>query len=68
MSTYFVNLKERFFIINPDEGTLIRYISKSDFPLKPLEVIPLNDITHVAIVEKSWYMKSQYTYFEVLFH
>ncbi len=41
MNNYFVNLKERFFVINPDEGTLIRYQSKNDFPLKPIEVIPL---------------------------
>lgn len=58
-------MRERFFVINPDEGTLIRYKTKSHYPLKPLEVIPLKDITHIQMITKSWFMSSDYTYFEI---
>ena len=40
----FFNLKLRYFVLNPAEGTFIRYKSKEDYPMKPLEVIPTKDI------------------------
>lgn len=31
-----IALNRRFFVLNAEEGTLIRFMKKSDFPLKPL--------------------------------
>ena len=28
-------VKKRFLVLNPDDGTLIRYVTKEDYPLKP---------------------------------
>ncbi|KAL4442189.1 hypothetical protein ABPG74_009207 [Tetrahymena malaccensis] len=65
IGAFLFNMRERFFVINPDEGTLIRYKNKSHYPLKPLEVIPLKDINLIQTIKKSWFMSSDYTYFEI---
>lgn len=31
-----ITLNERFFVLNPDEGTFIRFKTLNDYPLKPL--------------------------------
>lgn len=49
---FLLNTSERFFVLNPDEGTFIRYRSFKDFPLKPLEIIPLRNIRHVQMADK----------------
>jgi len=41
------NVRPRYFVLNADEGTLIRYKSVNQYPLRPLEVIPLKHITHI---------------------
>ena len=30
-----LTLNERYFVLNAEEGTLIRYLKESDYPLKP---------------------------------
>jgi serum/glucocorticoid-regulated kinase 2 len=42
---YLMRMNKRYFVMNPDDGTFIRYEKKEDFPNKPLEVIPLKDIS-----------------------
>ena len=33
---FMLKLKERYFVMNPDEGTFIRYKKKEDYPNKPM--------------------------------
>ncbi|EGR29479.1 protein kinase domain protein [Ichthyophthirius multifiliis] len=64
IGTFLVNIKKRYLVINPDEGTLIRYKSQQNYPLKPIEVIPLKDIVHIQMITKSWFMPNNFSYFE----
>lgn len=54
---FLYQMNKRFFVLNADEGTLIRYSKKEDCPNKPLEIIPLNSIEGVKRInsDKSWY-------------
>ncbi|CAD8176434.1 unnamed protein product [Paramecium pentaurelia] len=62
-----VTLNERFFVLNPDEGTFIRFKNFSDYPLKPLEIIPLRSVRSVLMTQKGFISKSGYHYFELLY-
>jgi len=44
---FFGNLKLRYLEMNTNERSLIRYESKKDAPHKPIEIIPMRDITLV---------------------
>lgn len=61
------NIKKRFFVLDPYDGTFIRYKEKEDYPLKPRAVIPLKDIIEVKRIENSWMMKKNLYYFEMVF-
>lgn len=55
-----MNLKERYLVVDPFQGSLIRYESKADFPKKAKEITPLSKLKSIHIVsndDKSWYMK-----------
>ena len=41
---WILTLRDRFYVINPAEGTFIKYKSERDFPLKPTEIISLKDM------------------------
>lgn len=44
-----VTLNERYFVLNPDEGTFIRFKNFSDYPLRPLYflyIINLEKLLH----------------------
>ena len=65
----FLNLKERFLVLDPYEGTFIRYEEEKSYPKKPKEIIPLSSIKNIRILtaaEKTWQMKKEYTYLEVI--
>lgn len=49
----FMNLKERYILIDPFQGSMIRYESQSDFPKKPKEITPLSSLNGLKIYEKS---------------
>jgi len=38
---------KRYFVLDPDSGTLTRYNEEKDYPLKPIEVIALSSIKSV---------------------
>jgi hypothetical protein len=64
----FMNLKERYLLIDPFQGSMIRYESESDFPRKPKEITPLNSLKNLKILteeEKSWHMKKELFYFQI---
>ena len=53
-------LKERYILIDPFEGSLIRYESISDYPKKPKEITPLSSLDGMRVITKeemSFYMK-----------
>ncbi|CAD8097991.1 unnamed protein product [Paramecium sonneborni] len=62
-----VTLNERYFVLNPDEGTFIRFKNISDYPLKPLEIIPLRSVRSVSMTQKGFISKSGFYYFELLY-
>lgn len=49
----FMNLKERYILIDPFQGSMIRYEGLSDFPKKPKEITPLSSLKGLKIYEKS---------------
>ena len=64
----FMNLKERYLLIDPFQGSMIRYESLEDYPKKPKEITPLNSLSGLKIVEKedmSFYMKKEMIYFSI---
>ncbi len=39
--TQLIGVKNTFIVVDPDEGTFIRYASEKDYPLKPRLIINL---------------------------
>jgi hypothetical protein len=64
----FMNLKERYILIDPFQGSMIRYESANDFPKKPKEITPLSNLNGLKIIEKedmAFYMKKELFYFTI---
>lgn len=64
----FMNLKERYLLIDPFQGSMIRYENAHDFPKKPKEITPLNSLNGLKIIEKedmAFYMKKELFYFTI---
>lgn len=61
-----ITLNERYFVLNPFEGTLIRYKHEKFHPFKPIEIMPLKDIQNIRTISPSWFMKSELFYFEII--
>lgn len=62
----FMSLKERYILIDPFQGSFIRYESVADYPKKPKEITPLCSLRGMKIIEKqdmSFYMKKEMIYF-----
>jgi serum/glucocorticoid-regulated kinase 2 len=58
---------KRYLVVDPQEGTLIRYGSQEDYPMKPRQVIPLKDLIHLRRVESSWPLSDEFHYFEFFY-
>lgn len=56
----------RYFVLNPEDGVLIRYKTKEDFPFSPKETLNLTDIKQIKEIKPTWYMKKDMLYFEVI--
>ena len=50
------NTKKRFMVLNSDDGTLIRFLEKKDYPLKPKYIFLLNNI----VIWKGNYSSKRY--------
>lgn len=62
----FMGLKERYILIDPFQGSLIRYENYGDYPKKPKEITPLSSLAGMKMIEKddmSFYMKKEMYYF-----
>lgn len=62
----FMTLKERYILIDPFQGSLIRYENSGDFPKKPKEITPLSSLDGMKMIDKddmSFYMKKDMFYF-----
>ncbi len=46
----FMNLKERYLLVDPFQGSLIRYENKADYPKRPKEITPLNSLQDIHIL------------------
>ncbi|KRW99091.1 Protein kinase-like domain [Pseudocohnilembus persalinus] len=57
----------RFLVVDPDQGALMRFKKKNNYPLKPSEVIPLKEIQNIKIVSPGVFMDPNFNYFEVIF-
>lgn len=56
---------KRYFVLDPDSGTLTRYKTESDYPITPVETIALTSILSVGYPQIQWYMKSDHHYLSV---
>lgn len=62
----FMNLKERYLLVDPFQGSMIRYETAEDYPKKAKEITPLSLVKGIKIIaeeEKSWHMKKELVYF-----
>ena len=64
MSSYFVTYNERFIEFDPKTGYYRRFECKTDYPNRPIEVVPLTDIVDCKSLD-SWYCSDGYFYFEI---
>lgn len=39
---------KRYFVLDPDSGTLTRYKEEKDYPINPIEIIALSNIKSVG--------------------
>lgn len=58
----FLSLTERYVVLDPYEGTIIRYDDEESCPKRPKEIIPLASIDYSSIrmippKDKTWQMK-----------
>lgn len=63
---YYMTSKSRFFILNPVQGTLIKYKQESDYPNKPRQIFNLEDIDQISEVYDGFFMKNKHFYFSFL--
>jgi len=65
--TYFMKMNQRWMVLNPEEGTLIRYKKKEDFPNKPKEIIPLKSIEGVRRMKAGPLYDKEFHYIQLLY-
>jgi len=65
--TYFGKMNQRFMVLNPDEGTLIRYKHKEDYPNKPKEIIPLRSIEGARRMKAGPLYDKSFYYIQILY-
>jgi hypothetical protein len=46
----FMGLKERYLLIDPFQGSMIRYECLSDYPKKPKEITPLSSLNGMKLI------------------
>jgi len=54
MGRFIINFHRRYVEVDPIAGTFRRYKTKEDYPLNPVESIPLRDIASCKKIV-SWY-------------
>lgn len=47
-----MNLKERYLVADPFQGSFIRYENFNDYPKKPKEVTPLKKLKGIKIIQE----------------
>ncbi len=65
--TYFGKMNQRFMVLDPDEGTLIRYKHKEDYPNKPKEIIPLKSIEGARRMKAGPLYDKSFYYIQILY-
>ena len=46
----FMTLKNRYLLVDPFQGSLIRYETQEDYPKKPKEITPLSLVKNIKII------------------
>mmetsp|Transcript_23354 Transcript_23354/g.23286 ORF Transcript_23354/g.23286 Transcript_23354/m.23286 type:complete len:409 (+) Transcript_23354:162-1388(+) len=62
---YYMSSKQRYFELNPIHGTFIKYRNEGDYPHKPRQIINLLDITEISLITEGWFIKKDFTYFQI---
>ena len=62
---FFRNLKQRYVVVSTAQRAMIRYKRKEDVPDKPVEIIPLKDITAVTEVKSKMFLQHGFYYFQI---
>ena len=68
--TVFLQLKQKYFVLDPYQGSLVIYESIEQYPKHPHETIPVEYIklegSNLLVDDKrSWHMKKDHHYFEI---
>ncbi|CAI2381728.1 unnamed protein product [Moneuplotes crassus] len=62
---YFMSSRQRYFELNPINGTFIKYKTVKDYPRKPRQIMNLLDIADISLVTDGWFIKKGCTYFQI---
>lgn len=58
--------KNRYFELNPIQGTFIKFRNETDYPHKPRQIINLKDIVDISIISDGWFIKKGCSYFQII--
>jgi hypothetical protein len=66
-----LSLSERYMVLDPYQGSIVFYNKEEDYPKHPKETIPLEEVKLDSIQlllgdKRSWQMKKDYNYFELM--
>lgn len=54
---YYLSSKNRYFEVNPVQGTFIKYKNYNDYPHKPRQIFKLDEISDIMIINDGWFFK-----------
>ena len=54
---YYMSSKNRYFELNPIQGTFIKFKNEGDYPHKPRQIINLMDVIDISIINDGWFQK-----------
>lgn len=63
---YYLSSKERYFELDPVQGTFIKYRAKEDYPHKPRQILNLEEIVDISIISEGWFIKRDAVYFQLI--
>lgn len=58
--------KNRYFELNPVQGTFIKFRNHNDYPHKPRQIFNLDELSDITIISEGWFIKKDYSYFQIM--
>lgn len=63
---YYLSAKNRYFELNPVQGTFIKFRNHDDYPHKPRQIFNLDEISEIMIINDAWFCKKEFSYFQIV--